>query len=94
MSDWIEDAPIGEAAERAARKCCVCGEAMSSERRRGVLVDVCKEHGLWLDKGELEKILLSFGGDMRRASRRRSRRIREEAKVEGALLGWWSLLLD
>jgi Zn-finger nucleic acid-binding protein len=40
-------------------KCPVCGQIMNRVnygRISGVIIDSCKEHGHWLDEGELEKI--------------------------------------
>lgn len=42
------------------RPCVACGKLMHRRnygRRSGVIVDVCHEHGLWFDRGELERIL-------------------------------------
>ena len=49
------------------RKCVQCGELMWRRnffRRSGVVVDVCREHGIWFDDGELAQLLewLSKGG--------------------------------
>lgn len=41
-----------------AVKCPLCDVKMREVERRGVLIDVCPEcKGIWLDKGELEKLL-------------------------------------
>ncbi|AFV75965.1 zf-TFIIB domain-containing protein [Thermus oshimai] len=38
--------------------CPNCGVGMKEVERRGVLLDVCPQcGGVWLDKGELEKLL-------------------------------------
>ncbi len=43
--------------------CPECGEVMDRMRYKvskhpsGVLIDVCKKHGVWLDRGELTSIL-------------------------------------
>ena len=40
-------------------KCPVCESVMSRrifKRISGVLIDVCRQHGVWLDEGELEQI--------------------------------------
>ena len=36
--------------------CPICSNEMNKENRGGVEIDVCEEHGLWLDKGELFQI--------------------------------------
>jgi Zn-finger nucleic acid-binding protein len=37
--------------------CPVCGAPMTLEQVSGVTIDWCKQHGVWLDSGELEAIL-------------------------------------
>lgn len=42
------------------RACVECGKLMNRRnygQRSGVIVDICREHGLWFDQGELEDIL-------------------------------------
>lgn len=38
--------------------CPKCGVAMTTRHIRSVEIDLCTEHGVWLDKGELAKIVL------------------------------------
>lgn len=38
-------------------KCPECGEEMEVSEHHGVHLDWCKEHGVWLDNGELEAML-------------------------------------
>lgn len=39
-------------------RCPLCDVPMKEVERRGVLIDVCPEcRGVWLDRGELEKLL-------------------------------------
>ncbi len=59
----------------------------------GVEVDVCKEHGVWLDKGELEKIMASMRDIYRAGLADRAKQGQERGRLEGIFLGWWSLLL-
>lgn len=51
----------------------------------GTSIDVCDEHGLWLDRGELERIQITVWnrGRLRRDRRRRKDII--QAKVHGML---------
>jgi Zn-finger nucleic acid-binding protein len=42
---------------RGERKCPICGGQMRYEVQGGVEVDVCDEHGIWLDRGELAAII-------------------------------------
>jgi Zn-finger nucleic acid-binding protein len=41
------------------RSCPICGEFMESKITYRVPVDVCPAHGIWLDKGDLEQILIN-----------------------------------
>ena len=38
-------------ASEPKRPCPVCGQPMRKETVHTIQVDTCKEHGLWLDKG-------------------------------------------
>ncbi len=74
--------------------CPLCQKPMRVESRRGVSVDVCDEHGMWLDRGELDQILMRLES---RLTARRSSDVssaRRSGKMSGALFGWWSLLFD
>ncbi|GEM_PF-2722993 len=37
-------------------ECPVCKTRMQMQRMEGAWVEVCMEHGVWLDKGEIEAI--------------------------------------
>ena len=56
-----ESDPLGRLGvrERHYLPCPTCKEIMNSQnfgRRSGVLVDLCRHHGIWLDGGELQKV--------------------------------------
>lgn len=55
----------------AYRRCVECGVHMLRQnygRRSGIIVDVCREHGVWFDTSELEAILAWIrSGDAQRA---------------------------
>ena len=56
-----ESDPLGRLGvrERHYLPCPTCKEIMNSQnfgRRSGVLVDLCRHHGIWLDGGELQKL--------------------------------------
>ena len=64
-------------------RCPGCGKSMNRRnfgRISGVLVDVCREHGVWFDSGELSEVLgfIERGGLAR--AREREAEEREEAK--------------
>ncbi len=40
-------------------ECPVCSQGMQAKAVDDVKVDVCEEHGVWLDKGEIEALLES-----------------------------------
>ena len=47
------------------RSCVICGKLMHRRlygRGSGVVIDTCRDHGIWFDHGELFDILKS-GGD-------------------------------
>jgi Zn-finger nucleic acid-binding protein len=48
----------GEGGARTVLQCPVCGTTMREIERFGVLVDICPScKGVWLDRGELDKII-------------------------------------
>lgn len=66
--------------------CPVCRTAMSRVSfgaRSGVIVDQCPRHGMWLEGGELRRLLewRKAGGQIHH-DRRRAERLAEERKVE------------
>ena len=79
---------------REPRPCPVCGEALVAERKHDIEVDVCEEHGIWLDAGELETVVGRLNMRAIRRRRRSERSARRSGKMSGALWGWWSLLGD
>lgn len=40
-------------------ECPVCKDRMEHQRVENAWVDVCHEHGVWLDKGEIDSIMES-----------------------------------
>jgi Zn-finger nucleic acid-binding protein len=59
-----------------------------------VPVDVCEEHGIWLDRGELHEIIQRDWVQHADLDEERIQIARRQGKVSGALLGWLSLLWD
>lgn len=80
--------PVGE------RRCPICQQTMRPETYFGETIEACADHGIWLDKGELETIV----GLARNASPAIRQQALEEArrrgKLQGAMFGVWSLLLN
>ena len=85
-----EPAPEGE------RACPACGYRMLLDRTAGITMDVCEEHGVWLDKGELETIVAKVeelvGTRLRRRHRSAVKSAKKEGKRLGALYGFWAFL--
>lgn len=59
-----------ETERRLYRPCTICGSLMHRRnygRKSGVIVDTCRDHGVWFDEGELARILswLQSGGAKR-----------------------------
>ena len=80
IDQWSEppkpDRPLAteQAGERFYRACVECDKLMHRRNygsRSGVIVDVCRQHGLWFDLGELEDILAWVrSGGLERAEHR------------------------
>ncbi len=56
-------------------ECPVCKQRMKMEKIESAWVDICAEHGVWLDKGEIEHVIESA---------------REIGKSEGFVTRLWS----
>jgi Zn-finger nucleic acid-binding protein len=58
-------------------------------------IDYCKDHGIWLDKGELRAIVQRAGMKTARITQRamaaHAATAEEQGKLKGIFLGWWSL---
>jgi Zn-finger nucleic acid-binding protein len=64
--------------------CPRCGRLMNRKnfaQSSGVVLDVCARHGVWLDRGELERVLgFVAGGGLARARAREHERLIEEQR--------------
>lgn len=65
------------------RNCVVCGAMMHRRnygRRSGVIIDICKDHGIWFDADELPRILawIRSGGQAKAEEERAAQQAREE----------------
>jgi Zn-finger nucleic acid-binding protein len=78
--------------------CPICGLAMHVERKEKVEVDVCAQHGIWLDKGRIEEITKAIERRSRVFAGARERfavaRAKQDGRVQGATFGWLSFLFD
>jgi Zn-finger nucleic acid-binding protein len=66
--------------------CPQCGRLMNRQNfahSSGIVLDVCATHGVWLDRGELERVLgfVSGGGLARARTRERERLIEEQRRL-------------
>ncbi|WP_437274524.1 zf-TFIIB domain-containing protein [Sorangium sp. So ce375] len=62
-------------------RCPACGQVMNRKNfagKSGIIVDICREHGTWFDRGELPQLLAfaASGG----TARARQQQIEEEAR--------------
>ncbi|MFY8149785.1 MAG: zf-TFIIB domain-containing protein [Prochlorococcaceae cyanobacterium] len=67
------------------RRCPVCGDVMNRSlygKRSGVIVDGCRDHGLWLDAGELRQLMewAHAGGQLYHQERRQEEEALEEKR--------------
>ncbi len=61
------------------RACPVCGEPLTPEQEGAIQLDVCEEHGVWLDNGELDTLTMAA---TRRTGRRIKRRFRDTLRSQ------------
>jgi Zn-finger nucleic acid-binding protein len=81
LHQWPSSAPVAVAAVRY-RPCLACGKMMNRlnfGRLSGTVVDVCKGHGTFLDRGELHQIVRFIqGGGLDRARQRQIEDLKDE----------------
>jgi len=57
---FVQDHPRDNRKKSKFQNCPVCKEIMSVinyKKNSGILLDICEEHGVWLDGGELQQII-------------------------------------
>jgi len=85
-----ERSKIGDVHPVRYLPCLACGDFMMRRNfgsSSGVIVDVCRKHGVWLDHAELERIVRFIrAGGLERARRREVERL-EERKRRASLGG-------
>jgi Zn-finger nucleic acid-binding protein len=56
----VRELPHREAEESISYRACPCCDEIMARRNfgrtSGILVDTCKKHGIWLDRGELRRV--------------------------------------
>lgn len=74
--------PVAANASQGYAPCVVCSELMNRRNyasASGVLIDLCGKHGVWLDHGEIDKILNFIrAGGLERARRRELQRLEDQ----------------
>ncbi len=70
--------------------CPTCGEAMRVVFKHGVSADICPEHGIWLDNGELDRIICRI----RERAGGQAKTHAQKERARGALLGPGMVFLD
>ena len=86
----IDEEQITRPASIKYIRCPVCSEIMNRRNfgaRSGVIVDECRDHGIWLDGGELGQILkwVKAGGRIHDEKRKLDELKAEQAKLRGKL---------
>jgi Zn-finger nucleic acid-binding protein len=72
-------------------RCCpICKERMETVQHETETIDVCQEHGVWLDRLELERLFLLRVRKRAGAMRRQANDARWEGRTEGF---FWGILI-
>ena len=75
-------------------KCPQCEETMGQEKVLGLTLEVCGEHGVWLEKGDLGKVVSGVQEYYRRPVTDYLTKERDQAEYEGKKKGFfWGMLL-
>jgi Zn-finger nucleic acid-binding protein len=76
------------------RECPICKNEMAVDEEYRVAIDVCEEHGIWLDRGELSSVVARVKSGERIQRRKAIRAAKRDGKYAGINLGIWSLLFS
>jgi len=68
-----------------ARRCPICSSLMQTVRREGDSIDVCEDHGVWLDRDELTRMFENRS----RWTKARVARARAKGRAKGRLAGFF-----
>ena len=65
---FIQDHPRDNRKKPQFHPCPICQKSMAVvnyKKQSGIIIDICEEHGIWLDGGELRQIIewYAVGGD-------------------------------
>ncbi len=75
-------------------RCPICSNPMQIERIHQIAVEVCAEHGVWFDRGEVATFERRILAGERLATSEAMAAARKEGKISGWWFGLFSLLLD
>jgi Zn-finger nucleic acid-binding protein len=67
---------------------------MAVEADHGVSYDVCQDHGIWLDRGELAAVISSIRAGQRISRSLAIKKAKRDGQWAGAARGIWSLMFE
>ena len=73
--------------EEGHRPCPICLNDMYTDVEFGISIDVCPKHGVWLDKGELDKITSRLRRRMNINHQKNLEDARREATLSSSIFG-------
>ena len=76
------------------RQCPICKNTMTIETEYGIQIDVCEQHGVWLDKDELGKLKGEVLSRTSSSEHYLAEEARRDDKLKGIFFGWLSLNMD
>jgi Zn-finger nucleic acid-binding protein len=86
--------PNAEIIPEGERRCPICEKTMTAEMEYGIQIDVCEEHGFWLDKGELGKLKGELLSHTSSSMDYLADEAKREERKKGIIFGWLSLSMD
>ena len=100
MQDYLQEIadafrtlkPVAEAGKHSPPQpsqwqCPVCQEQMGVEVYQSISVDVCPQHGVWFDLGEVPALLARVRSSERQDRMSAIREARTNGKISGVLFG-------
>jgi Zn-finger nucleic acid-binding protein len=76
------------------RACPICKKPMPTVEQHGIHVDVCNDHGMWLDRGELPAMIARIQAGKTVSRKQSLEKARGDNALAAAMFGAWWLLLD
>ena len=76
------------------RHCPVCNKKLALSKHRAIEIDICEDHGVWLDTGELKAIVARVEKQQGYRRRAEYRKGKSAGKVSGWLFGPLAFLFD